>query len=150
MLSEVISVAFRATEARLSPAVPLRDRIDRPGHGDRIGFHEPSRDHGDPSQEPAGQPNPPPPCRPGHFPGSTTLGAGSRIVRPTNDGHAHWSRPAKPGHDLLRHDRNRTVVGQHDVLYPDALTVLYLLRRFPQLLPPFGGHVGRQALFDIG
>ena len=33
------------------------------------------------------------------------------------------SRPAKPGHYLLRHDRNRTVVGQHDVLYPEEISV---------------------------
>ncbi len=35
-------------------------------------------------------------------------------------------------------------------LYPDALTGRDLPGRFPQLLPPFGGHVGRRALFDIG
>jgi len=43
------------------------------------------------------------------------------------------SRPAKPGHDLLRNDPDRTVVGQHHVLYPDALTGRYLPGRFPQL-----------------
>ena len=38
MLCEVISVAFRATVARLSLAVPLRDRVDCPDHGGRIDF----------------------------------------------------------------------------------------------------------------
>jgi len=32
---------------------------------------------------------------------------------------------------------------------PDALTGRYLPGRFPQLFPPFGGHVGRQPLLDI-
>jgi hypothetical protein len=50
----------------------------------------------------------------------------------------------------LCHGPDRTVVGQHHVLYPDALTGRYLPGRFPQLLLPFGGHVGRQPLLDIG
>src|SRR5262249_47038012 len=54
--------------------------------------------------------------------------AGERVV------HAHWSHPAQPGHDLLRNNRNRAVVGQHDVRYPDALTARYLPGRLPQLL----------------
>jgi hypothetical protein len=57
--------------------------------------------------------------------------------------HAHrWSRPAKPGQYLLRNNRNRAVVGQHDALYPGALTGRYLPGRFLQLLPPFGSHAG--------
>ena len=43
-----------------------------------------------------------------------------------SDGQAHWSRPAKPGHYLLRDDRNRAVVGQREILYPDACTGRYL------------------------
>jgi len=31
------------------------------------------------------------------------------------------SRPAKPGHHLLRNDPDRTVVGQHHVLYTRAI-----------------------------
>jgi hypothetical protein len=96
-------MTFRTMAERLNQADPRRDRLGYAVGVLLIGAYEQPRDHRAPSQAPVDQSAaPPPPCRPGHFPSGTALGAGPRaILRLPRDPHtmivaARWCQSQAP------------------------------------------------------
>jgi hypothetical protein len=89
-LREMTSMTSWTMAQRLGQADPRRDRLEHVVDVLLIGACEQPHDHRAPSQRPADQSAAPlPPCRSGHFPRGTALGAGPRIIlRPPRDLHA--------------------------------------------------------------